>query len=647
MKNLHLIVSCSVLLYCTTAFSQITSPVIKANFGVEADLSANHFNNLTADGGDDWFSATAGTGVQVIDTTGAAAILAAYYSDPATRTRSFSRLMYQLPFTVVNNHVLLDAVFNRDFHGDDSTVFASGSNKNGMSPADWSCPVSQNIPAKNEILDVFAHVRRAGPMMTDSLWMFGGISIENTTGNRYFDFELSQTDLYYDFNTRQFVDYGPDSGHTAWKFDAAGNILAPGDIIFSAEFSSSSITNLEARIWVHRSDLNLNPAAFNWGGAFDGATNSSMFGYASILPKTSGNFYSGLLSNNTHWAGPFALVRKDNSIVTDYLPKQFMEFSVNLSKLGLDPAAYSINICNSPFRRVLVKTRSSTSFSSELKDFVAPMRMFNPPPVDAHANITYFCGNMPDAPIQVYNPNNSSVYTWTSPDGNIVSSDTGSSILVNSPGTYYVTQQFHSQCAPSSIDSVTILYDSSCLLLDVTILDFRAARNDKINQLFWEVDNNQMVSDFIIEYSMDNRNYFRAGALPSMAQNGRISYRFTHTPDRNNQTMYYRLRINKREGGYRYSRIIPLVATNETGTAVIYPNPSKGHAWLSLRSSVIQPMEIVVFDNRGRQISARKIIVRGGDNTIQLTEATGLSNGMYFVKISYPGKSITLPLIRQ
>ena len=63
--------------------------------------------------------------------------------------------------------------------------------------------------------------------------MFGGISLDNTTGNRYFDFEMYQTDIYYDRPSAKFYGYGPDAGHTSWQFDAAGNILQPGDIIFN------------------------------------------------------------------------------------------------------------------------------------------------------------------------------------------------------------------------------------------------------------------------------------------------------------------------------------------------------------------------------------------------------------------------------
>jgi hypothetical protein len=199
---------------------------------------------------------------------------------------------------------VIDAVFIRDYHGDDSTMFASGSNKNGMSPADWSCPVAQSIPDKNEILDMMVHVRRAGINPTDSLWMFGGISIENTTGNRYFDFEMYQTDIYYDRPSQRFYGYGPDAGHTSWQFDNAGNITRPGDIIFAAEYASNTLSLLEARIWVNSNALLTTPTGFNWTGSFDGATNGSQYGYAGITPNTSGAFYTGLSSVANTWAGP-------------------------------------------------------------------------------------------------------------------------------------------------------------------------------------------------------------------------------------------------------------------------------------------------------------------------------------------------------
>ncbi|MEX0636074.1 MAG: hypothetical protein WD135_04840, partial [Ferruginibacter sp.] len=363
------------LAFCFASFAmkaQITFPVVRANFSVEADLNANFFNNTAQPAVDDWFSNDqTGSGRAVIDTNGAAALMAGYLSNPLSRRNAFSKLMSVPAYSVVNNRLLLDAIFHRDYHGTDSTVFSGGSNKNGMPPGIWTAPNPQSIPDKTDILDAMVHVRRAGPNATDSLWMFTGLSLENTTGNRFFDFELYQTDITYNQTTGMFTGFGPKEGHTEWEFDAAGNITKPGDIIFTAEFGNSALTLVEARIWIKRSTLTINPATFNWGGSIDGESNSSLYGYANIRPKTLGAFYSGLQNNGfSTWAGTFGLIRSDDALVSSYQPNQFMEFAVNLTKLGIEPADFSNNLCGSPFRRVLIKTRSSTSFTSELKDFI-------------------------------------------------------------------------------------------------------------------------------------------------------------------------------------------------------------------------------------------------------------------------------------
>lgn len=638
---------CLIMSTTVNLSAQITSPAVRAQFGADADTRANYFNGIDQDGPDDWFNKTAGAGIQVIDTAGAAAMLQQYATDPSSREQSFSRLMKQPPFSIVNNCVLLDAVFHRDYHGDDSTVFASGSNKNGMNPADWTCPVSQSIPDKNEILDVFAHVRRAGPSMNDSLWMFGAISIENTTGNRYFDFELCQTEMYYDMTLRKFMNVGPDAGHTSWTFDDSGRVITAGDIIFSAEFSSAAMTGLEARIWIDRSSLLKNPVSFSWGGEFDGATNNATYGYASILPKTTGEFYTGLQSNNNTWAGPFGLIRKDNSLVTDYLPKQFMEFSVNLSKLGLDPAAYSVDICNSPFRRVLVKTRASTSFSSELKDFVAPIRMFKYAPVDAFAPIIYYCDTMPSVTVQVANPNPYSTYSWTTEDGLILGSDSGTSISIHGPGTYYVHQTFHTQCNEASMDSVLILYDTACSLLPLGLTAFSAAPAGNRAELNWQITGDQLVSSYVVEFSEDGRSFLTAGSVPSRKLQSGAGYSFSHPWNRGSGVLYYRLRINELSGHVTYSRIVAVTfIKNETGF-MLYPNPSSGDVWMSATGKTKASGSIQIFDAQGRKVGSRLIMLSPGENRIKINEMQSLQKGTYFIRMKTGEEQETRSIIIQ
>jgi hypothetical protein len=652
MKQILLTVI-GVVFFSIVISAQITTPIIKAAFGVDADLRANYFNGFVQSGNDDWFNnGTAGTGFYVIDTAGAASIVAGYLSDVSPwpkRMAPLYRSMSRPKFTVVNNRLWLDAIFVRDYHGNDSTVFTAGSDKNGMSPADWTGGV-QGIPDKNDILDVFMHVRRAGPTTTDSLWMFGGISLDNTTGNRYFDFELYQSDIYYDRGTASFYGYGPDAGHTSWQFDAAGNITRPGDIIFTGQYQSSVLTNIEARIWVHQSALSMTPTQFNWSGQFDGATAGAVYGYASILPKTAGAFYTGLGSANNTWAGPFQIVLQDNSMAANYGKDQFMEFSVNLSKLGLDPVSLlGGDVCGSPFNKLVVKTRASSSFTAELKDFVAPIDLFLAPRANMAAEIPVFCG-MADtivSDIYVTNPHPTSVYTWSTIGGNIIyTHPSGTWIQVNQPGTYIVTQRLMAGCNAYATDTITILRDITCNVLPARFRSFSGVLNtgDKNAELQWTVTNNSTVRSFVIESSVDGQGFVDGG---TMSANGSLkddaTYNFNYDiPFGTSSFIEFRIRMINQDGSYSYSRILRINAKQPLKTGItISPNPVRGKFQMSITSSSDTQAKILFVDMQGRTVSVINQMLKKGTNIFTAEINENWQPGVYNALLKINQETLT------
>jgi hypothetical protein len=644
-----LLIALSILIIQAASHSQITSPVVKANFGVDGDMRANYFNGAAQGSGDDWFRmAGAGTGQFVIDTTGAAAMVARYATDMAFRRLPFFRTMRYPGFTVVNNRLLLDAVFIRDYHGDDSTVFASGANKNGDSPADWSCPVSQGIPDKNDILDMMVHVRRAGPNATDSLWMMGGMSLDNTTGNRYFDFEMYQTDIYYDRGTRNFYGYGPDAGHTSWEFDAAGNITKPGDIIFSAEYQSASLTNIEARIWVHRDALSITPVSFDWSGPFDGADNGATYVYAAIMPKASGAYYTGLQCGNATWGGPFGIILQDESFVTSYTARQFVEFSVNLTKLGLDPVTLlgGGGQCGMPFRRILVKTRASASFTAELKDFVGPFDFFLAPRVDALTESPMLC-NESVGEIHVTNPVATSIYQWTTTNGNILTDPpTGTSIYVNQPGTYIVTQYLQDGCAPYASDTITIDAIIPCELLSAKLFDLRGRINEDKVQLDWKVSNNQQAAYFDIERSTDGLNFTSLTRVSQKDMPGSIIsylYNDTRLPDGN--VIYYRVKMTSVDQSISYSKVISITKTSRNNGISIYPNPVQDVLLIQMSVKHNTPVDVSIYDASGKKVIHQTLLLSPGNSVVSIDGMEKQPRGLYMVNVTAGEQTITKKII--
>lgn len=641
-------------IFCTASIipAQIITPVIRANFGVDADLRANYFNGLVQSGNDDWFRLplSAGTGGQfVIDTGGAAAILAGYGDDINNCKIPFYRGMRFPAYAVINNRLLIDAYFVRDYHGDDSTIFALGSNKNGMSPADWSCPPSQSIPDKNEILDVMVHVRRAGPTVTDSMWLFGGISIENTTGNRYFDFEMYQTDIYYDRATRQFYNYGPQAGHTAWTFDGSGNMNTPGDIILTAEYSSSSLTMVEARIWVDRSALtSVTPAAFNWTGSFDGATSGSQYGYAGITPKTAGAFYTGLQSVNNTWAGPFALVLGNNSVVPNYTARQYMEFSVNMSKLGLDEAQiFGGDDCDMPFRRVIVKTRASTSFTAELKDFVAPFDFFIAPRAEVETTTPVICDTGSLGGVYVMNPIPTSVYQWTTIGGNIVGTTTGPAITIDRPGTYIVTQALQAACGTYATDTITVGSIGDCGVLANNLINANSVLQGNAVQLSWQAAENQLARNFEIERSTDAVNYVTLTGIPATTASGLASYSYTDDVTAlENPAIWYRIKMTEAGNKILYSPVMRQLRSKQFQKPVkISPNPAKENIQLFLQTATTEKANISIFDPQGRKVFAQTALLQAGVTPITINKLTEQHPGLYTVQINLGNQTFTEKVI--
>jgi hypothetical protein len=628
---------CLVLTFGQKTHAQITTPQIKARFGVDADLRSNFFNGALQAGNDDWFTNAAGSGISVIDTTGASALIAQYNANPNSRSVPVFRNMAYPPFTIKNNKMLIDAVFIRDHHGDDSSVF-SGGNKNGANPVDWTCPVSQGVPDKNDILDMYMHVRRDGVNTNDSLWFFGGLSINNTTGSRYFDFEMYQTDIVFNNATQTFSGQGPDAGHTSWIFDAAGNVIRPGDIILTAEYGSSSLSNLEARIWVHSSSLSITPSSFSWGGQFDGATAGATYGYASIMPKTAGAFYTGLQSVNNTWAGAFQVVLHDNSLATTYTARQFVEFSVNLSKLGLDPLVSLNDACALPFRRLMVKTRASVSFTAELKDFVAPFSFFRAPMADITSNFPVLCGGNAVSNLWVNNANTTSLYTWHAVSGNIVGDTIGTMITVDQPGIYVVSQQLMDSCKSTyARDTFQIIQASNCFTLNQWVGQFTVRRDRSLAQINWNSELHGPATFFELQRSEDGANFYTIGQYPTKAHGKYITTDDLKMMDRG--WVYYRLKYSIPSGGNYFSQAQVLyVDVAENISLMIAPNPVTDRFKIQIKSAASTPVEISIKDQTGKLVHRQVMTATGGLNQWQLDKQKSWTPGSYIIEINMQGE---------
>ena len=626
-----------ILLFPLFLCGQITSPVIRANFGLDADVRANFFNLATLAGNDDWFNnGTAGSGIFVIDTSGAAAIFNGYTSNPASKYLSFARSMRYPVLSTIDNRIYYDAAFVRDHRDTDTTAFIGGL-KNGQSPQLWGGTATP-VLSKNDISEVFLHVRRDGTNPTDSLWFFGAVGITGTNGDRYFDFELYQTDITYNRATGLFENYGPDFGHSTWKFDSAGNITQLGDIIFTAEYGNTGLNFIEARIWIEKTALTtVSPGAFDWTGTFDGDGASATHGYAGIIPNNGGTFYQGLQNSTTTWSGPFGNFTTANVAVTNYDPIQFMEFGVNLSKLGLDPMTFTNgSICNLAFGKVLVKSRSSTSFSSSLKDFASPFHFRSVAEVDVTADFPILCPTNTISTLQVLNPLSTSTYRWSTPDGHIIGSTTGTSITVDGIGTYIVTQELLTGCGENGRDSAVITAVDDCSILSSSLRSFTAQHKRSHVDLKWSIRNNEQLANVIIERKTERSSFNSIATIAASNETRIANYSYTDSSNAQSNLLFYRLRLIDKTGRISYSEMIAVKTGNNNQLSVqVNPNPvaaSGMHVYITIPQNEITELQMI--NSSGKNILHQTTTLHQGTNHLYVPATSNWQPGVYVLRIT-------------
>jgi hypothetical protein len=469
MKNFTLGILFILALFPLSSLAQLNNGGINAYFGVDGDTKSNYvkygpFTGLI--GSDDWWSST---GASVIDTTNASTYLSLLSGGANI---GFNKRMSVPLYSKINGKLWLDAVYGRDYLCTnplvDSTIFTIAA-KNGDNPINWQGGKS-NVPDKNDLVDVYAHMRRDGTDVHDSLWFFTGVSTVGTSGSRYFDIELYKNNFAYNSATGTFTTAGPDAGHTQWNFDASGNITQTGDMIVAVTYTPGMAPVVDVRIWVSSTTFtSVVPAYFNFGPTLDGAT--AAFGYVSILSKSGATAFGSGIANysatpaqDTTYSTPWGTELSSKTWGAQYQTLQLIEVGLNLTRIGVDPALYStlgLNPCQSLFSDIFFKSRSSASFVSNMQDFVTPLTFLRNPVMDYSLQPDTLRCNRKTATIQITNNSTAGYYSWQTTNGNITGSNSDSSqINLNKPGTYIVSSSPAVGCPATRTDTVVIPIDT-------------------------------------------------------------------------------------------------------------------------------------------------------------------------------------------
>lgn len=484
IHKLNLKISLNFLLAIFTMFAStialgqaVGGGSVEARFSVDGDLTADtaKFGDVSGTltkgkNSDDWFRyGLSGSGIGVIDTTGSSLYKYLMQNSAGARdSLAFAMPMAVPKLTRSGGYILLDALYVKDYFDTDSTVVTSSGSKSVDNPGSWTISTG-SVQSKDEIMDFYSHVRRKGETVWDSLFFYFGVGIHGTTGNKNVAAELFVNDIQLDKTGDSLKNLGPDGGRTAWLFDGSGNVTRIGDMVVSMSYSpGGGGFTIEPRIWVHDTSIKVGtgaPVNFTWGGSFDFQSGTN-FGFADIVPFGSIPFAHGVANNtDTTTAAPWGTIEAASSHNWQafYEQNQFVEVSINLTALGVDPSLFTgMDPCSVPYRSIVFRSRSSVAFNSDLADFAGPYPFWRYPRVisDIKGTDTLTCAKTTGS-VFADSAYSLAWYKWTAINGgNITGYNSDSTaITYNEPGKYVLESAPIRGCWTTK-DTVTVLEDA-------------------------------------------------------------------------------------------------------------------------------------------------------------------------------------------
>jgi hypothetical protein len=293
--------------------------------------------------------------------------------------------------------------------------------------------------------------------------------------------------------------------------------------------------------------------------------------------------------------------------------------------------------CGMPFRKVLVKTRASASFTAELKDFVGPFDFFLAPRVNILTETPNICASGGIAEVYVSNPVPSSVYEWYTPNGHIISGTTGTTIYVDMPGQYIVRQYLQAGCSVYASDTVNVNALPVCGVLASDILSLRGIYADQQVRLNWKTLNNDLVQYFEVQRSTDGKNFV---TIDRVNRTGSSEYSSVDEEvNINLPASYYRILMYSAENKVKYSNSITISLEGDSRSGIkLFPNPVKETAQLQINASSNSKAQIRITDAAGRVISSLATVVQQGRNVIVLDQLEKHPRGIYMLTVYLDGE---------
>ena len=151
----------------------------------------------------------------------------------------------------------------------------------------------------------------------------------------------------------------------------------------------------------------------------------------------------------------------------------------------------------------------------------------------------------------------------------------------------------------------------------------------------WSTQNEINTLKFVVERSIDNRNFSLIGEVRAAGTFvGTSNYALTNdVASVNTSIIYYRIKVIDIDGAFKYSNVVA-VRLIKAGAIVVWPVPFSNKININVVSAKAQSIQVNIFDYAGKLIATKTQFTVAGNNQFSINELQLFAKGVYVLKIT-------------
>ncbi len=184
--------------------------------------------------------------------------------------------------------------------------------------------------------------------------------------------------------------------------------------------------------------------------------------------------------------------------------------------------------------------------------------------------------------------------------------------------------------------------------LPLGLLKFEGRLDKSVGLLSWTMTNEQDLTGFVVEKSIDGKTFSQIGQVKSM-ENGRTTNQYRYVDPYLTQDAYYRLRLMKTDGQQEVSDLV-VIRLSKSGSrnVALMPNPAQTGTQIAIdgMTDLAEEASVELIGLDGRRLHAWKGTLAEVNRQIATT-VRNLPGGLYPMRMTLAGRTQTLKLVKR